>query len=235
MASLKNAPSSALAPETQRAPSYAPQHQSVVGYTPKGILGTLLAPRQGDDNGGISFNTVPGQPTGDPNLAVQLPFGSRVTQIVAEAVFPADDGSGQIDLSGFNIGSGRYNQNPMKPAEFPKYQNGDLFLDSTLGGAYKTSRVFRNMGDIQSNNNITPPGVGQGSVGYIRQSPDPEINFVNLGEGTSQAGGGQSGLQNSLLLGAEFKVIISYVVIADNAESYLAQAINQARPSVRGA
>lgn len=226
--------SSALAPETQRAPSYALQHQSVVGYTPSGILGTSLAPSQGS-NFGISFNSVPGQPTGDPNLAVQLPFGSRVTQIVAEAVFPSDDGSGQIDATGFNIGSGVFQGKPMEPIDFPQYQNGDLFLDGTLGGAYKTNRVFRNMGDMQSNNNITPPGVAQGSVGYIPQAPNPEVNFVNLGEGLSQAGGGQGGLQNLLLRGAEFKVVISYVVIADNAESYLAQAINQARPSVRGA
>lgn len=223
--------SSALAPETQRAPSYALQHQSVVGYTPAGILGTDSAPAPGE-GGGITFNSVPGQPTGDQNLALQLPFGSRVTQIVAEAAFPADDGSTPlITNAAFNIGSGYYQEAPLEPNLLPAYQNGDLFLRNTLGGAYKTNPVFREMGDNQSNNN----GVGQGSVGYIQQFPDPEINFVNLGDGTGISGGSLRGLQDPLLLGAEFKVIISYVVIADNAESYLSQAINQARPSVRGA
>jgi hypothetical protein len=226
--------SSALAPETQRAPSYALQHQSVVGYTPTGILGTSQAPAPGQGSG-VNFNSVPGQPTGNPNLALQLPFGSRVTQIVAEAVFPADDNSTTlITNAAFNIGSGLYQQAPMLPSALPIYQYGDLFLENTLGGAYKTNLVFRNMGDNQSNNNITG-NVGQGSVGYIQQAPNPEINFVNLGEGTGISGGSLAGLQDPLLLGAEFKVIVSYVVVADNAESYLSQAINQARPSVRGA
>lgn len=211
--------SSAFALETQTAPSYALQHQSVVGYTPSGIIGTEAAPPS--QGAGITFHTLPGQPVGDPSLCLQLPVGSRVTQVMVEGVFP-NDPQNQALADTFDIGLGQINDVPVvsNPPE-----NLDLFFNNITGQAV-VSRVMRDAGFVNA------ASAREGSVGYVSKSPNPETNYVNLGNG---AGGGGGSLQSPYMSGAEFKVTITYVVIADTAASNLQLAINQARPSVRGA
>lgn len=215
---MSNNASSSFAAETQRAPSYALQHQSVVGYTPSGIIGTEAAPDT--QSYGITLHTLPGQPVGDPTLCLQLPFHSRVTQVVVEAVFPNDPQS-QAATDRFDIGLGSLNGNPTvtTPPE-----NLNLFIKDVTGMAV-AKRVMK---DAEF---VNPASAQEGSVGYVSKFPNPETNYVNLGNGT--AGGGS--LRSAYMRGAEFKVTISYVVIADTAASNLQLAINQARPSVRGA
>lgn len=217
---MSNNASNAFAPETQRAPSYALQHQSVVGYTPTGVIGTDLAPpSQGT---GISLHTIPGQRyLSDPSLYLQLPFRSRVTQVVVEAIFP-NDTQNQAVADTFNLGLGNLNGAPIL---FNPPENLNLFLENASGLAV-ANRVMKDA-DF-----LNPSSVGQGSIGYLSKFPDPENNYVNLGNGTPGGGGN---LQSPYMRGAEFKVTISYVVIADTAASNLQLAINQARPSVRGA
>ncbi len=212
--------SSAFALETQRAPSYALQHQSVVGYTPSGIIGTGLAPPS--QNQGISLHRVPNKPyLSDPSLYLQLPVGSRVTEVVVEAMFPRDVQQA-TNLSSFNIGLGKLNGAPIvsNPPE-----NLNLFLTDVTGEAL-TKMVMKDA-DF-----VNPNSPEQGSVGYVLKFPAAETNYVNLGNGSTGQG---PNLQESVMLDAEFKVIITYVVVADLAASNLELAANQARPSVRGA
>lgn len=219
---MSNNASSAFAAETQRAPSYALQHQSVVGYTPTGIIGTESAPPS--QGAGISLHTIPGQRyLSDPSLYLQLPVGSRVTQVVVEAAFPRDaQGAALADT--FNIGLGKLMGAPIvsNPPE-----NLNLFIKDVTGEAV----VNRVMKDADF---VNPASAEQGSVGYVLKFPDAETNYVNLGNGAPPQGGGGN-LQSPYMLEAEFKVTISYVVVADTAASNLKLAINQARPSVRGA
>ena len=217
---MSNNASSAFAAETQRAPSYALQHQSVVGYTSSGIIGTGAAPPSQD--AGITLHTLPGQPVGDPSLCLQLPVGSRVTQVMVEGVFP-NDLQNQALVDTFNIGLGLINQVPIvsNPPE-----NLDLFFNNITGQAV-INRVMKDAGFV----NVA--SARQGSIGYVSKFPNPETNYVNLGNGAPPAGGGS--LQSPYMRGAEFKVTITYVVIADTATSNLQLASNQARPSVRGA
>ena len=220
---MSNNASSAFAAETQRAPSYALQHQSVVGYTPTGIIGTESAPPS--QGAGISLHTIPGQRyLSDPSLYLQLPVGSRVTQVVVKALFPNDDAQGTAMQATFNIGLGKLNGAPL--ASNPP-ENLNLFIKDVTGEAV----VNRVMKDADF---VNPASPEQGSVGYVLKFPDPETNYVNLGNGSPPQGGGGN-LQSPYMLEAEFKVTISYVVVADTAASNLKLAINQARPSVRGA
>lgn len=217
---MSNNASSAFALETQRAPSYALQNQSVVGYTPTGIIGTSLAPPA--QSAGISLHTIPGQSyLSDPTLYLQLPAGSRVTQVVVEALFPSDT-QGAALPSTFTIGLGKLNGPPLVSAP-PENLN---YLLSDVTGLAVTEMV------MSDENFVATPRMG--SVGYVKKFPGPETNYVNLGNGTQPAGGAPT-LQEGVMLNAEFKVTISYVVIADTAASNLKLAINQARPSVRGA
>lgn len=213
-----SAASNAFALETQNAPSYVLQHQSVVGYTPSGIFGTPAAPA--DQNSSITFHKVPGQPVGDENLCLTLPFGSRVTQIVAEGVFP-NDTQNEVYDDKFRIGYGSRNGYPIVNSP-PENFN---FLFNDVNGEAITNRVMKDA-DF-----VNPNSPEQGSVGYISRSPAAESNYVVLGVGSTSGGY----LQNSYMVGAAIKVTISYVVIADNAISNQQLAVNQARPSVRGA
>ena len=202
--------------QTQRAPSYVLQHQSVVGYTPIEILGTAEAPS--GLGSGINFQKVPGQPVGDENLCLQLPFGSRVTQIVAEGVFP-NDPDGSVDNQKFRIGYGKLGGPPtVLSAENLNY----LFNDVT--GRFLKMMVMKDA-DF-----VNPASAEEGSVGYISRFPNAESNYVVLGNG-----GASNFLQESYMKDATIKVTISYVVIVDNAASNQQLAVNQARPSVRGA
>lgn len=220
---MSNNASSAFAPETQRAPSYALQHQSVVGYTPTGVLGTDSAPDSQES--GISLHTIPGQRyLSDPTLYLQLPVGSRVTQVVVQAMFP-NDPTGLAAADAFNIGHGLENGAPAVYG--PLDGNLNLFFKDVSGQA-----VFDTV--MKDADFVNPASAEQGSVGYVSRFPDPEQNYVNLGGGINNVGK-VTNLTMPHLLGAEFKVIISYVVVADTAESNLQWAINQARPSVRGA
>ena len=203
-----SAASNAFAVETQRAPSYVLQHQSVVGYTPTGILGTTGAPA--DQGSGITFQKVPGQPVGNDDLALRLPFGSRVTQIVAEGVFPHGGGGA---ASNFIIGYGKLGGPPILT---PPPEHLDYLL---------TEMVMKDA-DF-----VNPASVEGGSVGYVSRFPNLEANYVVLGNGS----GGAAYLQADYMREASIKVTISYVVIVDNAATNQLLAINQARPSVRGA
>ncbi len=212
-----SAASNAFAMETQRAPSYVLQHQSVVGYTPTGILGTVGAPP--DLGSGITFQKVPGQPVGNENLCLQLPFGSRVTQIVAEGVFP-NDPQGLVATNTFRIGYGKLGGAPITtgPPENLNY----LLNDVTGQGLAKMV--------MKDADFVNPASAEEGSVGYVSRFPNLEANYVVLGNGT-----GGSYLPEPYMIDATIKVTISYVVIVDNAASNQQLAVNQARPSVQGA
>lgn len=212
-----SAASNAFAMETQRAPSYVLQHQSVVGYTPTGILGTVGAPP--DLGSGITFQKVPGQPVGNENLCLQLPFGSRVTQIVAEGVFP-NDPQGLVATNTFRIGYGKRNGPPITTSP-PENLN---YLLSDVSGLALTKRVMKD------SEFVNPASTQEGSVGYVSRFPNLEANYVVLGNGT-----GGSYLPEPYMRDATIKVTISYVVIVDNAASNQQLAVNQARPSVQGA
>ena len=213
-----SAASNAFALDTQRAPSYALQHQSVVGYTPTGILGTSGAPA--DQASGIPFHNVPGQPVGDENLCLQLPVGARVTQIVAEGVFP-NDPQGSVATNKFIIGYGKLDGPPITSAP-PENLN---YLLNDVSGQAIANRVMKDA-DF-----VNPASPEEGSVGYVSRFPNLEANYVILGNGS----GGVGYLQGAYLSDAMIKVTISYVMIADNAATNQQLAINQARPSVRGA
>jgi hypothetical protein len=138
---------------------------------------------------------------------------------MVEGVFP-NDPQNQAAADEFNVGLGLINGVPIvsNPPE-----NLDLFFNNITGQAV-VSRVMRDAGFV------TVASSRAGSTGYVSKSPNPETNYVNLGNG---AGGGS--LKSAYMFGAEFKVTITYVVIADIAASNLQLAINQARPSVQGA
>jgi hypothetical protein len=78
---------------------------------------------------------------------------------------------------------------------------------------------------------VNPASAEGGSVGYVSRFPNLEANYVVLGNGS----GGVAYLQAANMSEASIKVTISYVVIVDNAATNQLLAINQARPSVRGA
>ena len=219
---MSNNASSTFASETQMAPSYALQHQSVVGYTPSGIIGTEAAPA--DKSSGINLHTLPGQSVGDPTLRLQLPFRSRVTQVVVEAVFP-NDPQGMAETDRFNIGLGELNGPPTVSVQ---PENLNFFFENVTGKAL-ANRVMKDAGFLN------PVTAQEGGVGYVSKFPALESNYVSLGNGDEDPEPSNGNLQSAYMRGAEFKVVISYVVIADTAASNLQLAINQARPSVRGA
>jgi len=237
------AAANALAPDTQRAPSYALQEQSVCGYLPAGVLGTPDAPSQAQGTSfGITFHTRPGLPYDplgtDESILLQLPFGSHVTQVVAEAVFPADRLPpvippaalpASVDTVTFNVGSGYKNGFlgnhtgglPLAPGAQPVYQGGQMFLENTSGGQLKL-KVLKNQDNALS----------WGTTGYFSLAPAAEVNFVNLGNGTTPASVG--GLQEPALAGATLKVTLTYTTLVCPTTN-LHQPINQSRPSYLGA